>query len=634
MAGSNGSSSQRGGQPPQHWPAENDAEARALELERWQREQQLLAQQRGYPPGHHPAPHGQGSYPPQGGYAPPPAYEGGHGDHAPDFSHNPQGYPPPGQQSRAPHHGHAGNAPHFERFNPGPPPQQGETFGQYDAPRPGERYEDPRFAGGRRDHHPDLTAAQFHPDPAGYPGQPGSPMAHDPRFAGERGDVQSWDLSHYQPGQVPQGYGAPPAHPPHYDPGLQQPGWGQQGAGYEPQWVDPNTQPGHQNWQHLDAATPHGHGGYGVPQHGHPESYGHDPRYGQQAHGPEEGYEHENHEPVEPERRGPSTLVIVGALVGAIVLGGGLALAYKQFGGGSKDKAALAEIKRPGTPEKVRPKDPGGKTIDHSDKKFLNRLASGSSENTSQRQSDVEGTTKKVSTIPIVVNRDGSLSPQPAPPPADSGVPGLVLDGFGPPPVPAGSSNPQRTEAEQQAPVSPATRVAPPPPPPLARSIPPPPRVADLPLPRVVNSAPARQQDVTEREAAPAATRRTAAVRDDFVAQRGRTAAIATDAPSGLGSAVSPPARRPVAAKSGGGFVAVLASKKNRQDALNSFADLHSQFPDVLTGFTPDVREANLGERGVWYRLIVGPPGSREAARTLCSKLKQRGMKDCWPVAF
>jgi hypothetical protein len=78
----------------------------------------------------------------------------------------------------------------------------------------------------------------------------------------------------------------------------------------------------------------------------------------------------------------------------------------------------------------------------------------------------------------------------------------------------------------------------------------------------------------------------------------------------------------------------VLASKKSRQDALNSFADLHSQYPDVLAGVTPDVKEANLGDKGVWYRLIAGPPGSREAARTLCVKLKEKGMKDCWPVAY
>jgi hypothetical protein len=106
-------------------------------------------------------------------------------------------------------------------------------------------------------------------------------------------------------------------------------------------------------------------------------------------------------------------------------------------------------------------------------------------------------------------------------------------------------------------------------------------------------------------------------------------------AASGVGAAgLEAPRRKPAPAVSGSGYVAVLASKRSRQEALNAFADLHSQYPDVLSRVTPDVREANLGEKGIWYRLIGGPPGSREAARDICVKLKARGMKDCWPVAY
>jgi hypothetical protein len=111
---------------------------------------------------------------------------------------------------------------------------------------------------------------------------------------------------------------------------------------------------------------------------------------------------------------------------------------------------------------------------------------------------------------------------------------------------------------------------------------------------------------------------------------------------SGSGAASVAPAERKAvaaaapAAASGGanGYVAVLASKKNRQEALSSFADIYQKYPDVLGGRTPDVREVNLADKGVWYRLIVGPPGSRQAARDLCVKLKERGMKDCWPTAY
>jgi cell division protein FtsN len=46
------------------------------------------------------------------------------------------------------------------------------------------------------------------------------------------------------------------------------------------------------------------------------------------------------------------------------------------------------------------------------------------------------------------------------------------------------------------------------------------------------------------------------------------------------------------------------------------------------------VQEANLGDKGVWYRTVVGPPGSRESASTLCSKLKTAGYEGCWVAAY
>jgi hypothetical protein len=211
-----------------------------------------------------------------------------------------------------------------------------------------------------------------------------------------------------------------------------------------------------------------------------------------------------------------------------------------------------------------------------------------------------------------------------------------VLDGFGPPPGPPAAPQLRGDGGPVAAPAAPASRLPPPSPPPpavapkAAQAAPAVPKVADLPLPKVIPTPPAATAAVVERPAPP---KKKVAVRDDLVSQQAHASA-AEDGPSGLGSAVATPPRKPIAATSSSGYVAVLASKKTRQEALNSFADLHSQYPDVLGGLTPDVREANLGEKGLWYRLIVGPPGSREAARNVCVKLKEKGMNDCWPVAY
>ena len=71
-------------------------------------------------------------------------------------------------------------------------------------------------------------------------------------------------------------------------------------------------------------------------------------------------------------------------------------------------------------------------------------------------------------------------------------------------------------------------------------------------------------------------------------------------------------------------------------DALKVFADLQQKYADVLVGKPPDVLEADLSARGLGtvYRLVVGPPGSRDAASGLCIQLKAAGLKDCWVTAY
>jgi hypothetical protein len=44
------------------------------------------------------------------------------------------------------------------------------------------------------------------------------------------------------------------------------------------------------------------------------------------------------------------------------------------------------------------------------------------------------------------------------------------------------------------------------------------------------------------------------------------------------------------------------------------------------------VQEADLSARGLgtMYRLVVGPPGSHNAARGVCTQLKTAGYEGCW----
>lgn len=66
------------------------------------------------------------------------------------------------------------------------------------------------------------------------------------------------------------------------------------------------------------------------------------------------------------------------------------------------------------------------------------------------------------------------------------------------------------------------------------------------------------------------------------------------------------------------------------QDSLaaDAWSRVKSNYGDLLTGLKPDVQTADLGAKGIWYRLRIGPFESKEAAAQLCSQLKARG-QDC-----
>ena len=103
--------------------------------------------------------------------------------------------------------------------------------------------------------------------------------------------------------------------------------------------------------------------------------------------------------------------------------------------------------------------------------------------------------------------------------------------------------------------------------------------------------------------------------------------------PAAAGDAAAAPS-----AGGANGYVVVLASVpasgQSRLVALKKFADMQQQYGTVLQNKTPDVREANLGQKGIYHRLLVGPPGSRAQASTLCTELKTAGYKDCWVTAY
>jgi cell division septation protein DedD len=80
-------------------------------------------------------------------------------------------------------------------------------------------------------------------------------------------------------------------------------------------------------------------------------------------------------------------------------------------------------------------------------------------------------------------------------------------------------------------------------------------------------------------------------------------------------------------------YVVQVASKKNQTEALASFADMQQKYPSLLGSYRPIVQKADLGAKGTWYRLRIGPIADKSAASKLCSQLKSQGLPDCLVMA-
>ena len=92
---------------------------------------------------------------------------------------------------------------------------------------------------------------------------------------------------------------------------------------------------------------------------------------------------------------------------------------------------------------------------------------------------------------------------------------------------------------------------------------------------------------------------------------------VAEASPPAAAAAISPNA-----ARGDSGFSVQLASSQSESDARATLSRLQRQFPSTLGGGS--IRRADLGAKGVYYRVRVGPL-TRDAADKICAQLKSGG---------
>lgn len=507
----------------------------------------------------------------------------------------PQAYPPQQQHGQPQQGGHYGQPQQGYGESAGYPQQGG--YGQPQPPYPQPGYGEPGYgAYGQpaQSAYGSYASRQQPFVPAPHPfGQ--APQQYAPEF-----DPPTQPPRGYAP-QQPQGYGqefdhapaargyAPQQQPMPFDrfpPSQPQQGYAQPQAPQQ-QWGQPlPDERGHEAHGHDMGHYP---GAPGHPQHAEagfqvsPQDHFTDPQ--QDYADPDAAYDDGDLE--EEPRSGRRTLMIVAALVGAIGIGGAMAYTYKTFVG----KGPSAKVADQVAAKKAASVNSDKKLPTRLDDTRQDQPSQGESE-TAQAPNDDPNAPRKVQIIRVPGNSDQPMQAAAAPPPAPTAsIPGIMVDMGTPPPPRA------------QVPQGPVARAPAPPVAPVASNA----------GPRPAAQAPVRTvASVPTETAAPTAP----------VAKKERVAK-ATPARTKDDQTASIPA-------STTGYVAVLSSSKTRIDALKAFAEVQQKHNEVLETKQPDVQEVNLGEKGMRYRAIVGPPGSYAGAKQLCDQLESSGFKGCW----
>jgi hypothetical protein len=265
----------------------------------------------------------------------------------------------------------------------------------------------------------------------------------------------------------------------------------------------------------------------------------------------------------EPRSR-PLLVRLLPMLIVVVALGGfGGIVGYYYFAGsagGSTAEAVAPLIKADQRPVRVRPDNPGGMEVPHQDKEIYDRVGN---------RGAPPATAERLLPPPEApMARPQTPSATSALPPVPSGAQAAPGTMAAAPPRPAGAPLPQQPN------VPPPPDVAPPPPSAVvSQAVIPPPAAPSTPLPG------------TRPPAAPA----------------------------------------PVAAASRpGASRVVLASVQSEPDAQREWERLRRAHGDALSGMAAEFVRTDLGDRGVFWRIYVGPPEAAPDAQARCSALKQR----------
>jgi hypothetical protein len=293
-------------------------------------------------------------------------------------------------------------------------------------------------------------------------------------------------------------------------------------------------------------------------------------------------------------------LLIVLALLVLAMFGGLVWLAYSK--GVAQGRGETPVLTAASGPERVAPpQGSGGNTVPYQGFKIYEQPAP------PDDSADSAPAPAKPAATPAVPPPVAE-APKPAPPPAAAAQPAPPVEAPRPvPPLPtlkAAAAAPKPTPAPAKPAEAPAKPAAPP------KSV--------AALIQQANSTPVAEAP----KPAPAIKQAPAPV-----------GGPATGAPRQLPGATATPAKpvaaapAPVAAKpaASGGYVLQIGAYKSQGDADAAWKAYKAKHAALLGSYSDDVQQADLGDKGTWYRLRINGFADKDMASSLCDRLKADG---------
>jgi len=328
--------------------------------------------------------------------------------------------------------------------------------------------------------------------------------------------------------------------------------------------------------------------------------------YPDAPYGYDDGYGEQDSGVLKPRRNNFYTVAAVLALA---VLGTGGALAYRTFAGGHRSGEPPI-IKADTSPTKVL-----APSSDPASKPIQDRLAAGSNVETlvSREEQPAADPSRMPGSGPRVVmpalnqnpNAPGAANVGPGPKPNFPPPPGSgTLAGDEPRKIKTYSIRPDQA-ADAAAQAQPVAVAAPP-----------------------TTTPPVRLQATRPVQSQPAPARSAGRAVEDANASAGNAPLSLAPSPAADTRAPRPqrvaslPAEQPATS---GGYVVQVSSQRSEADAKASYRSLQGKFPGVLASHSPLIKRVDLGDKGIYYRAMVGPFASSEQAQQVCGNLKTAG---------